>query len=112
MNVPRPVVVTVRLGCGGNSRRHSWVTSEGITVNGKAQLHSRPLATDRMGKKRPHPVSGSYLVRRDYIWLLAPTDRSFDSRYFGELIAENVVARVHPFWVVAGGALPPGDRLK
>jgi conjugative transfer signal peptidase TraF len=86
------------------------VTNGGITVNGKAQLHSRPLSYDRMGNRLPQLINGSYVVRPNYIWLLAPTDRSFDSRYLGQLIAESVVARVHPFWIVASGALRYGER--
>lgn len=78
------------------------VAPDGITVNGRPQLHSRSLKADMMGRQLPRLVGGSYLVRRGEIWLLAPSDRSFDSRYLGPLTAENVVARVYPFWISRG----------
>jgi type IV secretory pathway protease TraF len=77
------------------------LTAEGITVNGALQLHSRALASDLKGRQLPHLLGGSYVVQRDYIWLLAPSERSFDSRYLGPLVAGNVVARVEPVWIAA-----------
>ena len=78
------------------------VAADGITVNGRPQLHSRSLQADMMGRQLPRLVGGSYVVRRGYIWLLAPADRSFDSRYWGPLRVENVLARVYPLWVSRG----------
>lgn len=77
------------------------VTADGITVNGTPQLHSRPLKADMLGRQLPRLVGGSYVVRRGYIWLLAPADRSFDSRYLGPLTTVNVVARIYPIWTLA-----------
>jgi conjugative transfer signal peptidase TraF len=74
------------------------VTSEGITVNGALQSHSRALSSDLKGRELPQLVGGSYVLQRDYIWLLAPSERSFDSRYLGPLLAQNVLSRVHPIW--------------
>jgi conjugative transfer signal peptidase TraF len=34
------------------------------------------------------------------IFLLAPTAKSFDSRYFGFLGGEHVIGRAHPVWIV------------
>jgi conjugative transfer signal peptidase TraF len=79
------------------------VTADGITVNGRPQLHSRSLKADMMGRQLPRLVGGSYVVRRGYIWLLAPADRSFDSRYWGPLRAENVLTRVYPLWILSSG---------
>jgi type IV secretory pathway protease TraF len=86
------------------------ITIRGITVNGKVQLHSRPLVRDRKGKRLPQLVGGSYVVRRGYIWLLTPSDRSFDSRYLGELSATNIVARVKPCWTIGEARLNPQKR--
>ncbi len=77
------------------------VTPDGITVNGRRQLHSRSLISDQMGRRLPRLVGGPYVVRRGEIWLLAPSDRSFDSRYLGPVTTVNVVTRVYPFWILA-----------
>ena len=77
------------------------VTSDGITVNGTLQSHSRALATDLNGRELPQLVGRSYVIGRDCIWLLAPSKRSFDSRYLGPLVARNVLARVQPVWIAA-----------
>ena len=78
------------------------VATDGIAVNGMRQLHSRSLPRDQMGRQLPRLAGGSYVVRRGEIWLLASSDRSFDSRYLGPLPAENVVTRVYPFWISRG----------
>lgn len=78
------------------------VATDGIEVNGRRQLHSRPLMSDQMGRRLPRLVGGSYVVRPGEIWLLAPSDRSFDSRYLGPVTIVNVVARVYPFWTFRG----------
>lgn len=77
------------------------LTIDGITVNGALQSHSRALATDRKGRGLPQLTRSVYVVGRDYVWLLAPSERSFDSRYLGPLVARNVVARVEPVWIAA-----------
>jgi conjugative transfer signal peptidase TraF len=77
------------------------VTTDGITVNGALQSHSRALATDLNGRELPQLVGRSYVIGRDCIWLLAPSERSFDSRYLGPLVARNVLARVQPVWIAA-----------
>jgi conjugative transfer signal peptidase TraF len=77
------------------------VTTAGITVNGRPQLHSRPLSLDRRGQELPHLLERVYVTHPDHIWLLAPSDRSFDSRYLGGLSAANVTGRLRPFWITA-----------
>jgi conjugative transfer signal peptidase TraF len=77
------------------------LTADGITVNGALQSHSRALASDFKGRKLPRFPGGAYVVGRGYIWLLAPSDRSFDSRYLGALVARNVLDRVQPVWIAA-----------
>ena len=77
------------------------VTTDGITINGMLQAHSRALASDLKGRQLPHLFARSYVVQRDYVWLLAPSERSFDSRYLGPLLARNVLARVQPVWIAA-----------
>lgn len=77
------------------------LTADGITINGALESHSRALASDLKGRELPHLLGGSYVVQRDYIWLLAPSDRSFDSRYLGPLPVRNVLGRVQPLWIAA-----------
>jgi conjugative transfer signal peptidase TraF len=86
------------------------LTTVGITVNGALQSHSRALAIDLEGRGLPQLTSGSYVVRDGYTWLLAPSDRSFDSRYLGELSTTNIVARVRPCWTL--GALRANPQLR
>lgn len=78
------------------------LTTAGITVNGVLQSHSRALATDLKCRGLPQLARRAYVIGRDYVWLLAPSERSFDSRYLGPLAARNVLARVQPVWVAAG----------
>jgi conjugative transfer signal peptidase TraF len=77
------------------------LTTVGITVNGALQSHSRALATDLKGRGLPQLSRRAYVIARDYVWLLAPSERSFDSRYLGPLMARNVLARVEPVWIAA-----------
>jgi conjugative transfer signal peptidase TraF len=77
------------------------LTTDGITVNGALQSHSRALATDLKGRGLPQLARRAYVIGRDYVWLLAPSERSFDSRYLGPLVARNVLARVQPVWIAA-----------
>jgi conjugative transfer signal peptidase TraF len=83
------------------------VTTAGFTVNGRRQLRSRPLVLDGAGKNLPQLRGRVYVTHPGFIWLLAPSDRSFDSRYLGELSARNVTERVRPFWIGCKGALIP-----
>lgn len=83
------------------------LTTDGITVNGALQSHSRALSSDCKGRKLPRLASASYVVRGGYTWLLAPSDRSFDSRYLGELSTTNIVARVQPYWTLGAPRVNP-----
>ena len=78
------------------------LSADGITVNGALQSHSRALATDLKGRGLPQLTRRAYVIGRDYVWLLAPSERSFDSRYLGPLVTRNVLARVQPVWIAAG----------
>jgi conjugative transfer signal peptidase TraF len=75
------------------------LTTDGIAINGALQSHSRALATDLKGRGLPQLSLRAYVVGRDYVWLLAPSERSFDSRYLGPLPVRNVLGRVHPVWI-------------
>lgn len=55
---------------------------EGIAVNGRLQLHSRLLATDRRGRPLFSRLSEGTIPPGQAL-LLAPTKGSFDGRYFG-----------------------------
>ena len=73
------------------------VSPIGIAVNGRALLRSHALTFD--SSNRPlHPFpSGRHFVRNGTVWLVSSTSsRSFDSRYFGPVDINSVVARIRP----------------
>ena len=51
------------------------LTTDGITVNGALQSHSLALASDLKGQRTSSAQSESLRNRRDYVWLVAPTER-------------------------------------
>ena len=70
----------------------------GLTVNGIVIPESRPLARDSRGRPLPSPRVDSHTVAPNGVWLLAPSPRSFDSRYVGEMDVSDVVGRIAPLW--------------
>jgi conjugative transfer signal peptidase TraF len=77
------------------------VTANGIGVNGKPLLNSKPLSLDRSGRPLMPWPSGRYQISPGSIWLYANDERSWDSRYWGPTPVQNVVGVVAPV-LVAG----------
>jgi conjugative transfer signal peptidase TraF len=77
------------------------VTTNGIDVNGKLLLNSKPLSLDSSGRPLMPWPSGRYQISPGSIWLYANDERSWDSRYFGPTPVRNVVGAVAPV-LVAG----------
>ncbi len=76
------------------------VSPAGINVNGEAVTGTAQLNQDSAGRMmQPYPA-GVHQVPAFHVWLLSGHDpRSFDSRYFGPVSAENVQAVARPVWV-------------
>ncbi|MGX9182123.1 S26 family signal peptidase [Mesorhizobium sp. BHbdii] len=75
---------------------HVCAFSDAIIIDG--EIVARRLATDT--QKRPLPWwSGCRKLGRDEVFLLGgEQNRSFDSRYFGPVPAQNIVGRLVPLW--------------
>jgi conjugative transfer signal peptidase TraF len=68
-----------------------------VTINGM-QIASA-LDHDRFGRDLPR-WAGCRTLRADQYFLLAPNvPASFDSRYFGPVVAADVIGRATPLWV-------------
>jgi hypothetical protein len=75
----------------------TWLTPR---ERGEVELAAGALLSFE-GRGLPQLSRRAYVIARDYVWLLAPSERSFDSRYLGPLVARNVLARVQPVWIAA-----------
>jgi conjugative transfer signal peptidase TraF len=76
------------------------VSANGVAVNGCLLPHSRALSRDAAGRRLLPWPEGHFQLRRGELWLYAPNDRSWDSRYWGPGEAALVRARVFPLLVV------------
>ncbi len=76
------------------------LSSGGVFVNGARIEGSTPRAVDEHGRPVPHIAFGTYVLGRGQVWLASPKVRSFDSRYFGPVPIDNVVAIASPIFIV------------
>ena len=83
---------------------HIVLRPSGVLVNGRLLPHSRTLNADRAGRPLLPWRTGPYLLRGDALWIYAPNERSWDSRYWGPASIKSVLAVVRP--VLAFGQLP------
>lgn len=72
------------------------VTAAGVAVNGCLLPHSQPVLRDHSERRLTRWPLGHYWLKRGQLWLYAPNDRSWDSRYWGPAAAADVVARAVP----------------
>lgn len=64
-----------------------------IKVNGIEIQNSSVRNFDHIGKKL-YPCYGKYIVTKNNVWILSDyNDKSFDSRYFCEVPASNVIGK-------------------
>ena len=68
-----------------------------ILINGYAI--ARPLERDSSGRKMPLWQGCRLLHEGEYFLLMAEAPTSFDSRYFGPVMRENLIGRLVPLWV-------------
>jgi conjugative transfer signal peptidase TraF len=72
------------------------VTAGGVVVNGHLLLHSQPASRDRSGRRLVPWTRGTSRLAEGEVWLYAPNDRSWDSRYWGPAANGDIVAKVVP----------------
>lgn len=77
------------------------VTPAGVTVNSCLLVRSQPAVRDRSGRRLPAWPHGRYLLGPNQVWLYAPVDRSWDSRYWGPAQDRDVRARALPLVVLS-----------
>lgn len=82
------------------------VTPAGVTVNGCLLARSQPAVRDRSGRRLTAWPLGRYLLGPDQVWLYAPVDRSWDSRYWGPAPAADVRAGALPLLVLSQHQYP------
>ncbi|WP_354378624.1 conjugative transfer signal peptidase TraF [Thalassospira sp. MBR-102] len=68
-----------------------------ILINGHAV--ARQLGRDSYGRKLPLWQGCRLLHEDEYFLLMTEASTSFDSRYFGPVIRENLIGRLVPLWV-------------
>jgi conjugative transfer signal peptidase TraF len=72
------------------------VSASGVAVNECLLPHSRALSHDTAGRRLSPWPHGRFQLRRSELWLYAPTDRSWDSRYWGPASLADISARAVP----------------
>ena len=73
----------------------------GVRVDGRLLRDSKPLAFDRAGRPLVSWPRGHFRISRGAIWLYADHERSWDSRYWGPVPEQNVLAKAVPVLVNA-----------
>ena len=71
-----------------------WITAEGIEVNGELLPHTAPMVKDSRGREMPALTLATTLRPGEYLVRSNDEDRGFDSRYYGILHQENLIARM------------------
>jgi conjugative transfer signal peptidase TraF len=68
----------------------------GTSVNGKLLPKSESLQEDAVGRSLPNWSTPIYRMPSGRIWLYAPSERSWDSRYWGPVQVGNVIGFADP----------------
>jgi len=76
------------------------VQPNGMSVNGRRLPHSRQLTRDQGCRRMMGWPAGHHSVERSTIWLYGANDRSWDSRYWGQVSLRNVSAILLPLFVI------------
>jgi conjugative transfer signal peptidase TraF len=75
------------------SSASSGAGTPGVYVNGSRVPNSTPLARDSLGRAMP-PLNLHSRLSSGWFLVMSPDARSFDSRYFGPVPEEDLVARL------------------
>jgi conjugative transfer signal peptidase TraF len=78
------------------------ITPGGGFVNGWRLPSSRSARRDRAGRRLVSWPTGAYRLAAGQVWLYAPNDRSWDSRYWGPALQRNIAAEAIPLFVLRG----------
>ena len=76
------------------------VTPDGVWVNSILVEKSIPLEVDRKGRPLPVRLNLFVLSESEYFVFSTRVAGSFDSRYYGPVRAQQIVARAKPVWVL------------
>ncbi len=76
------------------------VSDEGVFVDG-ALLQAAGPRIDSQGRPLEPLASGQYRMAPQDLWLSTPEPRSWDSRYYGPVLASAVLGRVRPVWTLS-----------
>jgi conjugative transfer signal peptidase TraF len=72
------------------------ISTRGVTINGKLLPNSSPRPFDRQNRPLAHWSFGTYRVTVGTVWVISSfNSRSFDSRYFGPILASSIRSRLH-----------------
>lgn len=75
-------------------------TVEGLTINGRPLPNTAARSRDGKGRPMTRIPSGRYVVAPGQLWLTSTYNpASFDSRYFGPVLATAVITRIEPLWI-------------
>jgi conjugative transfer signal peptidase TraF len=76
------------------------VTDRGVAVNGQLIANTAPRLQDSAGRAMPPARFGSHAVGPGEVWFVSSfTPSSFDSRYFGPVLAAQIEGSAWPLWV-------------
>lgn len=87
------------------TRTGVWVCS-GASA---APCHGHHLTNSHVDRWTPghhhriiHYPFGTYHLKDGQVWLYAPGNYAFDSRYYGPVPAQNILQRAAPWWTIPG----------
>jgi conjugative transfer signal peptidase TraF len=72
---------------------------EGIRLNGEPVPDSRVVRRDSQGRTIAPHHWGTYRLGSGELWLFSGRHSAYDSRYFGPVHEEHMVAVLQPWWV-------------
>jgi conjugative transfer signal peptidase TraF len=76
------------------------VTDDGVVVNGRLIANTAPHGRDSAGRPMPFPPIGLRVVGPGEVWFASSyAASSFDSRYFGAVLAAQIEGLARPLWV-------------
>ena len=76
------------------------ITNQAISINDQIIINSTALEPNKFKVNLPLLSEGKYIVNEDEVWLISKHHtHSLDSRYFGAIGKENIIAVMQPVWV-------------